>query len=313
MQNYELLVEKIANSANLEKQEVERRIEAKKAKLSGLISKEGAAQIVAAELGINFENELFKISELVPGMKRVNVIGKIIDLYPVRQYERKGKKEKVANFILADSTSNIRTVLWDTNHIALIESNEIKKDDVVEVKNASVREQEIHLGSFSDIKKSDKVLENVKTERVVQEKSIEELSKGQNIKIRGVIVQIFNPRFFNVCPDCGKKAVQDAEGFKCEEHGKVSPKERALINFVLDDGTETIRSVLFSEQISKLIPEEDLKNPEKLLAFRDKYLGKEIYTYGIVRQNQLFNNLEIIVNGVEEVDPEKLIEVLEKS
>ncbi len=57
MQNYDLLIERIATSAGIEKEEVERKVEAKKAKLSGLISKEGAAQIIAAELGINFEDD----------------------------------------------------------------------------------------------------------------------------------------------------------------------------------------------------------------------------------------------------------------
>ncbi len=42
--NYERVLEKIASSAGLEKEEVERRVEAKRSKLSGLISKEGAAQ-----------------------------------------------------------------------------------------------------------------------------------------------------------------------------------------------------------------------------------------------------------------------------
>ena len=78
MQNYELLIERIAKSSGLEKDEVERKVEAKKAKLSGLISKEGAAQIIAAELGINFEDQELKVSELTAGMRKVNIVGKSI-------------------------------------------------------------------------------------------------------------------------------------------------------------------------------------------------------------------------------------------
>ena len=110
MQNYDLLIERIAKSAKLEKEEIERRVEAKKAKLSGLISKEGAAQIIAAELGISFEDQDLKISELMPGMKRVNVIGKIITLFPVREYSKNGREGKVANFVIADETGNTRVV-----------------------------------------------------------------------------------------------------------------------------------------------------------------------------------------------------------
>ena len=56
-QNYHQIVARIARSSNLSVEDIERRIEAKRAKLSGLISKEGAAQIIAAELGISFDKE----------------------------------------------------------------------------------------------------------------------------------------------------------------------------------------------------------------------------------------------------------------
>ena len=133
MNNYDQLLEKISKYSNLKKDEIERKIEAKKAKLSGLISKEGAAQIVAAELGINFDKERLKISELVQGMKRANVIGKVIKLNPVRTFNKAGKEGKVASFLLADESSNIRTVFWDTNHISLIENGKIKENSIIDI------------------------------------------------------------------------------------------------------------------------------------------------------------------------------------
>ena len=308
MQNYESLIERIASVAKLEKDEIERMVEAKRAKLSGLISKEGAAQIVAAELKISFDDIELKIKELMPGMRKVNVVGKIISIFPVREFEKNGRAGKVLNFVIADETGNVRVVLWDTNHIALIEKGEIKEGDVVEITNGGMREAEIHLGSFSDIKKSDKVLENVNTERDVVEKGIGDLQQGQMVKLRAIVVQMFQPKFFTVCPECGKRATQDAEGFTCVEHKRVQPKERSLINFVLDDGTGTIRVVLFSEQVEKLIPEQDLKNQEKLAVFREDILGSEMWVSGRVQKNKLFGNLEINVQGVEKVDVEKLIE-----
>lgn len=311
MQNYDLLIERIVKSSGLEKEEVERKVEAKKAKLSGLISKEGAAQIIAAELGISFEDQDLKISELMGGMKRVNVVGKVINLFPVREYSKNGREGKVANFVIADETGNTRVVLWDTNHIDLIENKTIRQGDVVEIKNASTRDSEIHLSGFSELKKSDAVMEDVKTEVAVSEKSLEEVKQGQSVRIRGIVVQIFQPRFYSVCPECNKKVVMEEEKYKCAEHGVVAPKERAILNFVLDDGTETMRVVMFSEQINALIPEEDLKDAEKATAFRDDLIGSEIYLSGFVKRNQLFNNLEIVASKVEKVDVEKLISELE--
>ena len=312
MQNYELLIDRIVKSSGLEKEEVERKVEAKKAKLSGLISKEGAAQIIAAELGISFEDQDLKIGELMGGMRKVNVVGKVIQLFPVREYSKNGREGKDANFVIADDTGNTRVVLWDTNHIELIENETIKQGDVVEIKNASTRDSEIHLSGFSELKKSETIMENVKTEAAVSEVTLNEVRQGQMVRIRGVIVQVFPFRFYSVCPECNKKVVSENEEYKCAEHGVVTPKDRAILNFVLDDGTETIRVVMFSDQINALIPEEDLKDEAKVIVFRDDLMGTEIHLSGNVKRNQMFNNLEIVASGLEKVDVDKLIEELEK-
>src|SRR3989344_7630793 len=153
--NYEIVVEKVARASGLDKEEIKRKIEAKKAKLSDLITYEGAAQIIAAELGINFENQNLKINELLPGMRKVNLVGKIINLFQVRTFKNKsGVESKVLNLAIADDTSNIKVVLWDTNHISLIESGEIKNGEIIQINNASMRDNELHLGSFSEFKKN---------------------------------------------------------------------------------------------------------------------------------------------------------------
>jgi len=310
--NYEKIIEKIAKVSELEKEEIERRIEAKRAKLSGLISREGAAQIVAAELGVSFEHEKLKIDELLPGMRKVNVVGKVINLFPVRSFTtKKGDEGKVVNFILADDTSNIKVVLWDTNHIALVESGQVKKDSVVEIANGAIRDNEIHLGSFSEFKLSSETLNEVKTERIVKEKLIVDFRVSDSAQARAFVVQTFEPRFFYVCPQCKKKVVSGTEGFVCAEHGIVPPEKRALMNLVIDDGTENIRAVVFHEALKNL-GIEDLENIEEIISKRQELLGKEMSFRGNVRMNKFFNNPEFIIENVEEVDLDNLIGVLEK-
>jgi len=305
--SYERILNRIAESASIDREEIERRVEAKRAKLSGLISREGAAQVIAAELGINFDKQKVKINELVSGMKKISLIGKIIKLNPVREFKTEKREGKVGSMTLADETGNIRLVLWDTNHISLIEKNEIKEGDVVEINNAGLRNNEIHLGSFSDFKKSDEILQDVKTDKLFREKTILETGKGEEIRLRGTIVQIFEPKFFEVCPECGKRVT----GEECEKHGKVIPVKRALLNFVIDDGSETLRTVMFSDQIEKIIQQEELENTEKFLEKRNELLGKEMHFSGQVRENKFFNNLEMFVYDLQEVDIDKLIEGLE--
>ena len=81
---------------------------------------------------------------------------------------------------------------------------------------------------------------------------------------------------------------------------------------VLDDGTESMRIVMFSDQISKLLPESDLFDEGKAMAFRDDFLGTEVFLSGNVKKNQLFENLEIIVNDIKKIEVEELITSLEK-
>jgi len=309
--NYEKMLERIASHAKLAKEDIQRRVDAKCAKLSGLISKEGAAQVIAAELGISFDNEKFKIEELLPGMRKVNFIAKVINLFPVRTFEKNGQLSKVANIFVADSTSNIKVVLWDTHHIDLIENGQIKEGSVIEIINSNVRDNEVHLGGFSELKLSKEILNEVKTEKVTKEKTISNFKLGDNANVRAFIVQSFEPRFFNVCSECRKKVIAEADGFSCAEHGKVLPEKRALINLVIDDGTETIRAVLFHDILSK-IGLRDLENPAALQQQRDNLLGKEMVFSGNVKMNNFFNNLEFVIQDLKEVNLDELISNLEK-
>jgi hypothetical protein len=309
--NYERIIEKISKISGVEKEEIVRRIEAKRAKLSGLISKEGAAQVIAAELGISFDNEKLKIEELLPEMRKVNLVGKVMNVSPVRTFKtKKGDDGKVVNLFIADETSNIKVVLWDTNHIELIETGKITENTVIEIFNGSMRDNELHLGSFSELKLSSETINDVKTGKSFREKNILDLKNSDSAKIRGVIVQTFEPRFFYVCPDCRKKVVQENGNFVCAEHGNVAGEKRALFNVIIDDGTETIRAVAFHDALPG-IGLTNLENPPEVIQQRENLLGKELFFYGNVRSNKLYNTPEFIIEKVEDVNLDNLINSFE--
>jgi replication factor A1 len=312
-ENYERILDKISKTSGVARDELERRVEAKRSKLSGLISKEGAAQVIAAELGISFDNEKLKIDELLPGMRKINFVAKVINTGPIRTFTTKsGVESKVTNLVVADETSNIKVVLWDTNHIEMIEKGIINQESVVEIGNASIRDGEIHLGSFSDLKLSKEILENVKKEKTASEKGIKDFRIGDSPKTRAFIVQAFEPRFFHVCPVCKKKVVSGIEGFICTEHGKVVSEKRALMNFVIDDGSENIRAVAFHESLKNLGITE-LDNQEILVSQKQGLLGKEMVFSGNVRMNKFFNHPELIIDGINDVDFDSTIAALEKN
>lgn len=312
-EEYSLLIERISASSGIEKSEIEKKVEERRAKLSGLISREGAAKIVASDLGIRIDNIQIKISEIVPGMRRINIIGKVVNIFPVRSFNKNGRSGKVSNFMIADETGSSKVVLWDVNHISLIEKNEIINGDTIQINNASIKDGEIHLSSFSEIKKSTNTIGNIKIDKSFSKKNIEELKENLNVSIRGIIVQVFQPRFFSICPNCKKKVSNNVDGFQCVEHGNVIPEERSLINFVIDDGTENVRVVLFSDAIEKLIQIEKLKNETSLQEFITDITGTEVTINGTVKRNAVFNNLEIVGNEITKVDPSLLAIELEKN
>src|SRR3989338_1888504 len=307
MDNYIQLIGRISQLAHLPLEDIERKIEAKRAKLSGLVSKEGAAQIIAAELGVNFEKERIKLSELVQGMKRAHVTGKVVEVFPIRGYTKNGKEGKVATLVLADDTTRVRTVLWDMTHIALVERGEIKEGDVVEISNAGVRNGELHLSAFADIKQSGELFKDVASSRMLPLMKLGDAKPGQSLKTRAFIVQIFEPRYFEVCPECGKKVAEGA----CMMHGAVIPNRRALLSIVLDDGTESLRSVFFGEQILKLgLSEEDIFSLERFHEKKGMLLGEEKFFSGNIKNNTLFNTVELTVESVDDVQPELLVREL---
>lgn len=311
--NFEKMVNQIIRVSGFSREEILQKVQEKKDKLSGLISDEGAAQVIAAELGINFDNEKLKISEIIPGLRKVNVVGKVIKIFPIHEFTtKKGEKSKVVNLILADETANIKVVLWDLHHIELIETGKINEEKIIEISNGTIRENEIHLGSFSEFKPSNLILENVKTERIVKEKTISDFKANESNLVRAFVVQTFEPRFFHVCSTCKKKVENADPQIKtgiCAEHGNIACEKRAVLNIVIDDGTETIRTVLFHEAMQS-IGFKNYENQEAIAQQRQNLLGKEFIFSGNVKTNSFFNNLEFVINEIREPKIEELLEKL---
>ena len=113
------------------------------------------------------------------------------------------------------------------------------------------------------------------------------------------------------CHKCKKKAVPEGSAFKCAEHGVVMPEKRALMNVVIDDGTETMRTVLFHDALKK-IGLTELEDITRMTQQRENMLGKEMNFTGNVRKNSYFNNNEFILEDASEINLDELIAKLQK-
>ncbi|MBI5148355.1 DUF2240 family protein [Candidatus Pacearchaeota archaeon] len=311
---FEQLVEIISRHSGVPQDEIKRMVEAKRAKLSGLISKEGAAQVIAAELGVSFDRQKVKISEILEGMKRISVTARVLQVFPIRDYSKGNISGRVLNIMVGDETGSIRAVFWDTNHITMFESGRIKEGSTIEIKDATLRTGELHLGSISKLSLSDRVIDaNVIKKEILHEKVLAELKENEKAKVRAVVVQTFEPRFFYTCPECAGRVVQDAEKFSCAKHGAVVPIKNIIFTMVLDDGTENLRAVSFKDVVQKLFnaSESEITDINFFLQKKNEIIGKEYWLEGRARQNKMFNNIEFVLNSVEEVKPQELIERLD--
>jgi len=162
------------------------------------------------------------------------------------------------------------------------------------------------LGSFSEFKKSSNSIENVRTDKIVKEKRICDFKIGDQLSVRAFIVQSFQPKFFEVSKETGRKMTEN------EREQGIPTEKRALINIVIDDGTESMRAVLFNENLSNL-GLKDLDNSERLSYQMEAILGKEMFFSGNVRKNNFFNNEEFIIDSLRDVNVDDLIAQLEKN
>ena len=150
-------------------------------------------------------------------------------------------------------------------------------------------------------------------------RNIKDLTENdENVEILGTIVQVFDPRFFEICPTCNKRARPKDDTFNCEQHGPVTPKFSYVMNVFLDDGSDNIRTVLFRNQAEKLLEitsEEFVKfkdEPDKFEEVKTKLLGEQIKLRGRINKNDMFDRLEFIAQLVfPHPDPKEEIERLQ--
>lgn len=315
----EILAE-LEKNTKFSRKQLEEKIKNKHEELSGLVSLEGAAHLVARELGINLllpSKRQLKIKDLVNRMKNINLKARIIQITEKREFERKdGKKGSVCNLFLTDGTGETRLSLWD-KQVGMVEEGKIKEGDVVEVKNAFAKENvfggvEIRLSKISRIEKikNDESIPQKITGTRFKRTPIRDLKEG-NYEIKGNIVQIFNINpLFQTCPKCRSKVEKTKKGYKCHEHGKVKPENNMIISGIVDDGTSNIRSVFFRDQAKAITGLEpsvllSMSQDEALDLIKQNALGNEIIMRGRVQKNKIFDTLEIVVNEIEELNIEE--------
>jgi len=317
--------QKIVDSKKLSSEELDLRIKSKINELAGLISEEGSATIIANELGIELFSQKvskLKIKELYAGMRNVGTLGKVMRVFEVREFAKGEKKGKVGSITIGDETGTIRTVFWNDQTDLL---KKIQEGDIISIGDSYVREnnggKELHLGTNGEVKinPDGETIKSVRQGNSFERKNIQQLQDGEEgAEILGTIVQVFDPRFFNVCGTCAKKVTESQGSFHCNEHGQVPPSVSYVLNVVLDDGTGTIRVVFWKNQATHLLGKEE----KDIAAYKDNIstfedvktdlLGEQFKVMGRVKRNEMFDRLEFNVQLVQKANAQEELARLEK-
>jgi len=306
------MIAKIQEKTGLSQSQIEEKISAKMQALAGFISKEGAVHIIANELGVKLFESSGKIKDVYAGMKSVEVLGKVTNIFEAKEFKRQdGTAGKVGSFVIGDETGTIRVVGWGTQADIV---KDISQGTIVRVQGGLAKEsnlgyREIHCSEHSRIiiNPSGETVGEVKStsKPIAVRKEIKQLTEQDtNAELLGTIVQVFDPRFFEVCPECNARVKEVDGAWQCDVHKAVAPAHNIVLNAVLDDGTDNIRCVFFRQQAESLIG----KTQEEIASFRTQpdlfgpvkteLLGVMVKLTGRAKKNDFFNRIEFVANNI---------------
>jgi replication factor A1 len=263
------------------------------------------------------ENKIFKLDELQPGLNDVNVIARILRVFPVTEFKKENAEGKVANFQIADKTNTIRATAWND---LVNETEKLGENDLVKIEGAYTKQGlkgiELHLGYKARILKNPKIAEEVPSAMElrgvdVTKKKIAKLHKDDGIvEIKGKIIEVEPGKlFFNACQKCGKKVIKMEENFLCENCGEQKESvPNAVISIKIEDESGSINSVFYGKtaeelvgltgkEIEKKISENSLE--ETMDEIRGKLWNTEITLQGKIKENSYNAELEITAKNME--------------
>ncbi|MFH1470466.1 MAG: hypothetical protein ABIF01_01850 [Candidatus Micrarchaeota archaeon] len=159
-------------------QRLEELIQEKEEKFHGLLTREAAIYAISKEMNIRSSEKPISVSEVGPQTRRATVTGRVSQIFEVKRFEKNGKQGRVCRVFLADEKAERALVLWNVD-VDYLEKGKVLKDDLIEVRGAYVKGDELQLGYGGSIA----LLERK------PEKSITELSDGEPVSLTASILE----------------------------------------------------------------------------------------------------------------------------
>ena len=245
------------------------------------LSEEQASALFIPELA-TLEKALYdykKISDVDEDEEDIILIGRVIELYDLREFERdNGDKGFVRNIEIADDTGTIKVVLWNDDA-----KKDLELGMPIKLQNPRIsldmdNRLEATVGRTTTLlDPSEKELENLPTydelkEAIYVSKPIEALLEDDtNVSVTGVIKEIYSDRVLRKkCPNCRANVEEAIDEYICENCGHTfdEPYYLFMIPTRIEDDTGEIQATFFDNLAEDLI---GMKKEEVISLIEDGY------------------------------------------
>ena len=209
----------------------------------------------------NMVYELKNINELDEDDRSFKVVGRILSLNEIREFERNdGSKGLVRGIEIGDATGIIRVSLWDD-----IARTPCDVGDPIKIQNPNIRfndnQVELSVGAASTIlDPSSEEMEGIPSYKELEDrayplKEIEELNESDNnIRVKGIFTDIYGDRLLiPKCPYCNYTLEEDQE--ECPNCGNEidEPKYLLMLPGKIKDDTGEISVTFFNNLVEELL------------------------------------------------------------
>lgn len=179
----------IASKPGLTFEKIIAMIEEKKKSYHGLLTDDGAAYLVAQDLGvpINYAGgKGIKLKDLVSGLKDVSIEAFIAYIGEVKKFKRRQSEGKVLRLVLDDGSTQLNCVLWDDKVDEFLSMNPsvgYRIKIIHGYTKSGVEGVEIHVGSKGTIK-----LEKVPDTKLTVSKKVSSLTVNDKVFVLEVFI-----------------------------------------------------------------------------------------------------------------------------
>ncbi len=204
--NAKKIIKHIVTETGKSEQEIKELIESKKQKFAGLLTDDGAAFMVAKELGVDVEvkaeqQQSVKIANLAEGMRNIDIVARVLHVQSPRRFDKGDRKGRYCKLLLGDETGEITLTLWNKD-IKLLDEQKIERNAIVLVKNCSVssfnEKLNLSLGFNGELIVNPKGIDTStlpKADKIAIK--IADLSEGmQNVDVFARVLRVFETREF---------------------------------------------------------------------------------------------------------------------